>query len=144
MSSLHEAEKLSLKGIAASLQASEEIHFLGENRQQVYAWMEMGLRQQQSVQQGRRARGSAAALPGEDDRAQVPRLLARYQAQGRGRPATAIYFSKTYPQKESSSPPAPSLFRFILRLEKTLPAGRAAAQIGFSLANSIHAPSSLL
>ena len=70
MSSVHEAEKLSLKGIAASLQASEESHFLGENRQQVYAWMEMGLRQQQSVQQGRRARGSAAALPGEDDRAQ--------------------------------------------------------------------------
>ena len=99
MSSVHEAEKLSLKGIAAFLQASEEIHFLGENRQQVYAWMEMGLRQQQSVQQGRRARGSAAALPGEDDRAQVPRLLARYQAQGRGRPATAIYFSKTYPQR---------------------------------------------
>ncbi|MDR3748174.1 MAG: hypothetical protein P4M04_08500, partial [Acidobacteriota bacterium] len=70
MSSVHEAEKLSLKGIAASLLASEETHFLGENRQQVYAWMEMGLRQQQSVQQGRRARGSAAALPGEDDRAQ--------------------------------------------------------------------------
>ena len=57
MSSVHEAEKLSLKGSAAFLQASEEIHFLGENRQQVYARMEMGLRQQQSVQQGRRARG---------------------------------------------------------------------------------------
>src|SRR5208337_2538280 len=57
MISVHEAEKLSLKGIAAFLHASEEIHFLGENRPQVYAWMETVLRQQQYVQQGRRARG---------------------------------------------------------------------------------------
>ena len=35
--SVHEAENLSLERIAAFLQASEEIHFLGENRQQVYA-----------------------------------------------------------------------------------------------------------
>src|SRR5271157_3012207 len=68
MISVHEAEKLSLKGIAAFLHASEEIHFLGENRPQVYAWMETVLRQQQYVQQGRRA--------------QVTRLIARYQAQG--------------------------------------------------------------
>src|SRR5271157_2178603 len=36
------------------------------------------------------------------------------------RPATAIYFSKTLSRKEPFSPPAPSLFRLILRLEKTL------------------------
>ena len=37
MISVYEAEKLSLKGIAAFLHASEEIYFLGENRQQVEA-----------------------------------------------------------------------------------------------------------
>jgi len=85
MISVHEAEKLSLKGIAAFLHASEEIHFLGENRQQVYAWMETVLRQQQYVQQGRRARGLLRRylekMTGRS-RAQVTRLIARYQAQG--------------------------------------------------------------
>jgi hypothetical protein len=57
MISVHEAEKLSLERIAAFLHASEEIRFLGENRQQVYAWVEQVLRQQLYVQQGRRARG---------------------------------------------------------------------------------------
>src|SRR5271157_5754 len=85
MISVHEAEKLSLKGIAAFLHASEEIHFLGENRPQVYAWMETVLRQQQYVQQGRRARGLLRRylekMTGRS-RAQVTRLIARYQAQG--------------------------------------------------------------
>src|SRR5271157_1979462 len=110
MISVHEAEKLSLKGIAAFLHASEEIHFLGENRQQVYAWMETVLRQQQYVQQGRRARGLLRRylekMTGRSrarhlrpaarghllrrylekmtgrSRAQGTRLIARYQAQG--------------------------------------------------------------
>src|SRR5271157_4668225 len=75
MISVHEAEKLSLKGIAAFLHASEEIHFLGENRQQVYAWMETVLRQQQYMQQGRRARG----------------LLRRYLEKMTGRPAALLH-----------------------------------------------------
>src|SRR5208337_3309862 len=70
MISVHEAEKLSLKGIAAFLHASEEIHFLGENRPQVYAWMETGVAP--TAVRAARPQGarSAAALPGEDDRAQ--------------------------------------------------------------------------
>ncbi len=55
--SVHEAEKLSLGGIAAFLRASKAIQFLGENRQQVYAWIEQVLRQQQYLQPGRKARG---------------------------------------------------------------------------------------
>ena len=54
---MHEAEKLSLGQIEAFLNASEEIRFEGENRQQVYAWVEQVLRQQQYAKPGRKARG---------------------------------------------------------------------------------------
>src|SRR5271169_1085752 len=91
MISVHEAENLSLEGIAAFLQASKEIHFLGENRQQVYAWIETVLRQQQYVQQGRKARGLLRRylekMTGRS-RAQVTRMIARYQASGTVQPAT--------------------------------------------------------
>ncbi len=85
MISVHEAENLSLEGIAAFLQASEEIHFLGENRQQVYAWIEQVLRQQQYIQQGRKGRGLLRRYVEKMtglSRAQVTRLIARYQAHG--------------------------------------------------------------
>jgi hypothetical protein len=54
---VHEAEKLSLDQIEAFLNASEAIRFEGENRQQVYGWVEQVLRQQHYPQQGRKARG---------------------------------------------------------------------------------------
>ena len=54
---MHEAEKLSLDQIEAFLNASEEIRFEGENRQQVSGWVEQVLRQQQHQKQGRKARG---------------------------------------------------------------------------------------
>jgi transposase len=85
MISVHEAEKLSLERMAAFLQASEEIRFLGENRRQVYAWMETVLRQQQYLQQGRRARGLLRRYLEKMSglsRAQVTRLIARYRANG--------------------------------------------------------------
>ena len=78
-------EKLSLEGIAAFLRASQEIHFLGENRQQVYAWMEQVLRQQQYAQQGRQGRGLLRRYLQKMtglSRAQVTRLIGRYQASG--------------------------------------------------------------
>jgi hypothetical protein len=55
--SVHEAEKLSLDQIEAFLNASEEIRFEGENREQVYGWVEQVLRQQQYPKQGRKTRG---------------------------------------------------------------------------------------
>ncbi len=85
MISVHEAEKLSVERIAAFLQASEEIRFLGENRQQVYAWIEQVLRQQQYGQQGRKAKGLLRRYVEKMtglSRAQVTRLIARYQASG--------------------------------------------------------------
>ena len=41
---MHEAEKLSLDQIEAFLNASEEIRFEGENREQIYGWVEQVLR----------------------------------------------------------------------------------------------------
>ena len=85
MISVHAAENLNLERIAAFLGASEEIRFLGENRQQVYAWIEQVLRQQQYVQQGRKARGwlrrYLEKMTGLS-RAQVTRLIAGYRASG--------------------------------------------------------------
>ena len=57
--SVHEAEKLNLEQIEAFLKVSEAIRFEGENRQQVYRWMEQLLRQQQYQKQGRRAHSAA-------------------------------------------------------------------------------------
>src|SRR3974377_576143 len=78
-------QKLRLEGITACLGASQEIHFLGENRQQVYSWIEMVLRQQQYRQQGRKGRGLLRRYLEKMtglSRAQVTRLIARYQARG--------------------------------------------------------------
>ena len=80
---MHEAENMSLEGIAAFLQASEAIHFRGQNRQQVYAWIEQVLRQQQYRRQGRKARGLVRRYLEKMtglSRAQVTRLIGRYQA----------------------------------------------------------------
>jgi hypothetical protein len=54
---VHEAERLSLDQIEAFLNASQEIRFEGEHRQQTYGWVEQVLRQQQYDKQGRKARG---------------------------------------------------------------------------------------
>ena len=54
---MHEAEKLNLEQIEAFLNASQAIRFEGENREQVYGWVEQVLRQQQYPKQGRKARG---------------------------------------------------------------------------------------
>jgi hypothetical protein len=43
--------------IEAFLNTSEEIRFEGENREQVYGWVERVLRQQQYQKQVRKARG---------------------------------------------------------------------------------------
>ena len=82
---MHEAEKLNLEQIEAFLNASGEIRFEGENREQVYPWIEQVLRQQQYAQQGRKARGLVRRYLEKMtglSRAQVTRLIARYRAHG--------------------------------------------------------------
>ena len=97
---MHEAEKISLDGIEAFLNASEEIRFEGENRQQVYGWVEQVLRQQQYPQQGRKARGLLRRYLEKMtglSRAQVTRLIARYRAHGEVRAPT--YRRHRFPQR---------------------------------------------
>ena len=80
---MHEAEKLNLEQIEAFLNASQAIRFEGENREQVYGWVEQVLRQQQYPKQGRKARGLLRRYLEKMtglSRAQVTRLIARYQA----------------------------------------------------------------
>ena len=97
---MHEAEKLNLDQIEVFLNASEEIRFEGENRQQVYGWVEQVLRQQQYQKQGRGARGLLRRYLGKMtglSRAQVTRLIARYRAKGELQPAP--YRRHRFPQR---------------------------------------------
>jgi len=97
---VHDAEKLSLDQIEAFLNASEEIRFEGENRQQVYGWVEQVLRQQQYEKQGRKARGLLRRYLEKMtglSRAQVTRLIARYRASGELQPAP--YRRHRFPQR---------------------------------------------
>jgi hypothetical protein len=65
---VREAEKLSLEAIGRFVEASEEIRFESENRQQVYGWVEQVLVEQPYAQRGKAARGQVgAALHREDD-----------------------------------------------------------------------------
>ena len=97
---MHEAEKLSLDQIEAFLNASEEIRFEGENRQQIYGWVEQVLRQQQYPKQGRKARGLVRRYLEKMtglSRAQVTRLIARFLANGELQPA--YYRRHRFPQR---------------------------------------------
>jgi len=58
MISVHEAENLSFERISAFLEASEEICFQSETREQVYVWIEQNCSaNNEYAQQGRKARG---------------------------------------------------------------------------------------
>lgn len=97
---MHEAEKLCLDQIEAFLNASEEIRFEAENRQQTYGWVEQVLRQQQYSKQGRKARGLVRRYLEKMtglSRAQVTRLIARFLSNGELQPA--YYRRHRFPQR---------------------------------------------
>jgi predicted DNA-binding transcriptional regulator AlpA len=83
--SVREAEKLSLEQIRAFLEASEEVGFEGERREEIYGWMGGVLRHHGYREQDRRNRGLlrsyVAKLTGLS-RAQVTRLIGRYLKSG--------------------------------------------------------------
>jgi hypothetical protein len=54
---MDDAEKLSLESIGRIVEASEEVQFESENRQQLYGWVERVLIQQRYAQLGKGARG---------------------------------------------------------------------------------------
>jgi transposase InsO family protein len=78
---MQDGEKLSLEQIRALLEASEEVHFEGKRRQEVYEWITRLLRQQGYRKQGKVVRGllrSYVAKMTGRSRAQVTRLIGRY------------------------------------------------------------------
>lgn len=78
---MQDGEKLSLEQIRAFLEASEEVRFEGQRRQEVYDWITRLLRQQGYRTQGKVVRGLLrrylAKMTGRS-RAQVTRLIRRY------------------------------------------------------------------
>ena len=97
---MHEAEKLSLEAIGRFVEASEEIHFEGANRTQVYGWVERVLVQQEYARQGKSARGLVRRYIEKMtglSRAQTTRLIARYAASGRVEPT--VYRRRRFPER---------------------------------------------
>jgi transposase InsO family protein len=83
---MHDAEKLSLEAMGRFVEASEEIRFEGENRRQLYGWVEQVLVGQQYAQLGKASRGLVRRYIEKMtglSRAQGTRLIARYTATGR-------------------------------------------------------------
>jgi len=79
--SVQQAEKLSLEQIRAFLEASEEVHFEGQKREEIYGWISRTLQVHSYGQQSRGNRGLlrryVEKLTGLS-RAQVTRLIGRY------------------------------------------------------------------
>jgi transposase InsO family protein len=83
--SVENIEKLSLEQIRAFLQASQEVRFEGTRREEVYGWMTRTLCHQEYWKQKRTAKGLLRQYIGRMtglSRAQVTRLIARYQKEG--------------------------------------------------------------
>jgi len=87
---VHEAEKLSLEQIRLLVSASEGLRFESENRAQMYGWVESVLIEHGYARQGKAARGLLRRylekMTGRS-RAQVSRLIQRYNASGQVRVA---------------------------------------------------------
>ena len=78
---MEDGEKLSLEQIRAFLEASGEVHFEGEKREEIYGWISRTLQVHSYGQQSRGNRGLlrryVEKLTGLS-RAQVTRLIGRY------------------------------------------------------------------
>lgn len=82
------------------VEASEEIHFEGANRGQVYGWVERVLVQQEYARQGKATRGLLRRYIEKMtglSRAQVTRLIARYAASGGVEPT--VYRRRRFPER---------------------------------------------
>ena len=97
---MHEAEKLSLEAIGRFVEASEEIRFESENRNQVYSWVERVLVEQEYARQGKAVRGLLRRYVEKMtglSRSQVTRLIARYATTGRVQPT--MYRRRRFPER---------------------------------------------
>jgi hypothetical protein len=78
-------EEMSLEQIRAFLQASQEVRFEATRREEVYGWLTRTLCHQEYWKQKRGAKGLLRRHLGRmtgPSRAQVTRLIARYQKDG--------------------------------------------------------------
>lgn len=79
---------MSLEEIRAFLQASEELHVAGKNRNEIYSWMEQTLVGQQYHRLKKEEKGLLRSYLGKLtglSRAQVRRLIGQYLGQGHHR-----------------------------------------------------------
>jgi transposase InsO family protein len=79
--SVESKQALSLEEIRAFLKASDEIHFEGQNREEIYGWVNQTLRQQRYDERGRTGRGLVRGYVGKMtglSRAQVTRMITQY------------------------------------------------------------------
>jgi len=97
---VQEAEKLNLDQIQGFVGASEGIRFEGKTKEQIYNWVEKVLVHQQYQRQGRRDRGLfrryLEKMTGLS-RAQVTRLIERYQKSGKVR--VTVYRRHSFVQR---------------------------------------------
>jgi transposase InsO family protein len=95
---MDDAEKLSLESMGRFVEASEDVRFESQDRQQLYEWVERVLIQQQYAQLGKAARGLVRRYIEKMtglSRAQVTRLIARYTASGRVQ--VTVYRRRRFP-----------------------------------------------
>ncbi len=82
---MQDGEKLSLEQVRALLEATGEVPFAGENRDEIHEWVTQMLCHQEYFRQGRPARGLlrlyVAHMTGLS-RAKVTRLISRYRSCG--------------------------------------------------------------
>jgi hypothetical protein len=79
--SVQSKQGLSLEEIRAFLKGSDEVHFEGQNRKEIYGWVNETLRQQHYSELGRTGRGVVRSYLGKMTglrRAQVTRLITQY------------------------------------------------------------------
>jgi len=96
---MDDAEKLSLEAIGRFVEASEEIRFEAENRQQLYGWVERVLVGHEYARLGKAARGLVRRYIEKMtglSRAQGSRLIARYTATGSVQ--VPVYRRRRFPQ----------------------------------------------
>jgi predicted DNA-binding transcriptional regulator AlpA len=98
--SVHEAEQLDLDQIEAFLKASQGIRFEGKTREQIYQWVEKVLVHHQYQRQRRSVRGLLRRYVEKMtglSRAQVTRLIQRYQKSGKVQ--VTLYQRHRFPQR---------------------------------------------
>ncbi len=82
---MQEGEKLNLEQIRVLLEATREVQFAGQNRDEIYGWVTQMLCHQEYFRQKRPVRGLlrryAVRMTGLS-RAQVTRLIGRYRGCG--------------------------------------------------------------